>query len=120
MTPPRLLLVIFLIFSAAAVAMTALEGTPRRLPSVALGSAVLLHAERAGALFALALALATILLHAGRGRLPTQLSTSGLSYEAEETAATTAALAELQQQVERQQAMLDALAVRLDRITPSP
>lgn len=63
----------------AAVLITLLEGTPGRLPAVALGSEVLLHALRAGAPFAIGFAVATVLARAGAGRLPTQVSTSGVS-----------------------------------------
>jgi len=101
---------------AAAVAISAIEGTPDRLPAVALDSTVLLHALRAGALFAVGFAVATVLARAGTGRLPTQLSTSGIGYDAEETRETTSALAELQKQVDDQQATLDRLAEQLDAL----
>ena len=100
----------------AAVAATLAEGTPERLPSVALGSTVLTHALRAGALFAIGFVLATVLARAGAGRLPTQFSTSGIGYELEETRATTTALTDLQEQVDDQQATLDRLAERLDAL----
>jgi hypothetical protein len=105
---------------AAAVAITLIEGAPDRLPAVALGSTVLLHTLRAGALFAVGFAVATVLARAGTGRLPTQLSTSGIGYAAEETRETTTALAELQQQVDDQQAVLDRLAEQLDALGPKP
>jgi len=104
----------------AAVAISLVEGTPERLPAVALGSTVLLHALRAGALFAIVFAVATVLARAGAGRLPTQLSTSGIGYDAEETRETTTALAELQQEVDRQQAALDRLAEQIDALGPRP
>lgn len=75
-----------------AVVVTLVEGAPSRLPGVALGSPVLLHAERAGAIAEIVVALASILTQAARGRLPTQLSTAGLAYEAEAAANTQAAL----------------------------
>ena len=67
----------------ASVAVTVIEGTPRHLPGVALGSPVLLHAERALALLAVTVAAFSILVQVARGRLPIELSTSGLRYEAE-------------------------------------
>jgi hypothetical protein len=53
-----------------AVIVTLVEGAPSRLPGVALGSPVLLHAERAGAIAAIVVALASILTQAARGRRP--------------------------------------------------
>jgi hypothetical protein len=110
--PPALWLV-------AAVVVTLAEGTPHPLPAVALGSSVLLHALRAAALFALGFVVATVLIRSGAGRLPTQLSTTGIGYDVEETAATTTALAELQRQVDDQQLALDQLAQRLDAVQPT-
>src|SRR5919106_5054040 len=52
---------------AVAVVISLIEGTPDRLPAVALGSSVLLHALRAGALFAIGFAVATVLTRAGAG-----------------------------------------------------
>ena len=63
---------------ALAVVVTLIEGTPTRLPGVALGSSVLLHVERVAALFAIAVAILSVLTQATRGRLPTQLSTGPL------------------------------------------
>lgn len=99
-----------------AIAVTLLEGTPATLPAVALGSDVLLHALRAGALFAVVFILATVLSRASAGRLPSELSTSGIGYTAEETRKTTETLAELQEQVDDHQATIDRLAERIDRI----
>jgi hypothetical protein len=72
--PPLLLLV------AGAIAVSLAERAPDGLPGVALGSTVLLHAERAAALFAIVVGVVSVLREATRGRLPTQLSTSGLGY----------------------------------------
>jgi hypothetical protein len=77
---------------AAGVVVTMIEGAPARLPGVALGSTVLLHVERAAALFAIVVAVLSVLAQATRGRLPTQLSTGGLAYEAEAAADTQAAV----------------------------
>ena len=97
-----------------AVAVTLIEGAPVRLPGVALGSTVLLHAERAAALFAIGVAIISVLAQARKGRLPTQPSTSGIAYEAEHTRETTTALAELQHEVDRHQTALDQVAEALD------
>jgi hypothetical protein len=101
---------------AAVLAVTVAEGTPARLPAVALGSDVLLHFERAAALFAIVLAVATVLARAAAGRLPSELTASGIGYTAEETLETTAALTELQEQVDAQQAALDRLAEQIDKL----
>jgi hypothetical protein len=103
---------------AVAVAISLIEGAPDRLPSVALGSTVLLHALRAGALFAVGFALATVLTRAGAGHLPTVLGTSGIGYDAVQTSETTVTLAELQEQVDEQQVALDHLAKQLDAVRP--
>jgi hypothetical protein len=66
---------------AVCVTVTLIEGRPRHLPGVALGSPVLLHAERALALVAVTVAMLSIGVQATRGRLPIELSTSGLRYE---------------------------------------
>src|SRR5215207_8505869 len=63
----------------ACVTVTLIEGRPRLLPGVALDSPVLLHAERALALFAAVIAIASIAAQAARGRLPVELSTSGFA-----------------------------------------
>ncbi len=104
----------FALWMAAVVLITLVEGTPDRLPPVALGSTILLHAVRAGALFALGLVVATVIARGGAGRLPTQLSTTGIGYDADEMTETTAGLIELQQQVDRLQAVVDNLAADVD------
>ena len=93
---------------------TLIEGTPRHLPGVALGSPVLLHAERALALLAVTVAALSIVVQAARGRLPIELSTSGLRYEAEAADDAAAAVAQLQEQFDDLVAIVDALADRLD------
>jgi hypothetical protein len=70
----------------AGVVVSLIEGSPERLPGVALGSDVL-HVERAAAIFAILVALTSVLREAARGRLPTQLTTAGLAYEADVAAA---------------------------------
>ena len=96
------------------VTVTLIEGRPRHLPGVALGSPVLLHAERALALFAVTVAMLSIGVQAARGRLPIELSTSGLRYEAETADRAAAAVAELQEQYDDLLAVVDELADRLD------
>ena len=98
----------------ACIASSLIEGRPRQLPGVALGSAVLLHAERSLALVAVAVAALSIAGQAARGRLPIELSTSGLRYEAEAADDAAAAVAELQDQFDDLVAIVDALAERLD------
>jgi hypothetical protein len=84
----------------ASVVVTLVEGSPERLPGIALGSPVLLHVERAAAVFAIVVAIVSVLREAARGRLPTQLTTAGLAYEADVAAA---------EVVERLQDQLDEL-----------
>jgi len=95
---------------ALAVVVTLIEDTPSRLPGVALGSAVLLHVERVAALFAIAVAIISVLTQATRGRLPTQLSTGGLAYEADAVADTKIAVEDLQGQVDELQRQIATLA----------
>ncbi len=81
-----------ILFLVAAVGVTFVECTPEVLPGVALGSDVLLHLERVAALSGIVVAIATVLLRAARGRLPTQVSTTGMSYEAAAAEAARAAV----------------------------
>jgi hypothetical protein len=90
------------------------RGATRQLPGIALGSAVLLHAERCLALVAVTVAALSIVAQAARGRLPIELSTSGLRYEAEAADDAAAAVAQLQDQFDDLVAIVDALAERLD------
>jgi hypothetical protein len=98
----------------ACLAVSLLEGQPRHAPGVALGSVVLLHAERTLALLAVTVAALSIVMHAARGSLPVKLSTSGLRYEAEAADDAAAAVAQLQEQFDDLVAIVDALAERLD------
>jgi hypothetical protein len=98
----------------ACIATSLIEGRPRQLPGVALGSAVLLYAERSLALVAVTVAALSIVGHAARGRLPIELSTSGLRYEAEAADDAAAAVAQLQDQFDDLVAIVDVLAERLD------
>ena len=98
----------------ACLAVTLDEGRPAHLPGLALGSTVLMHVERVLALMAVAVAILSIGAQAARGRLPVELSTSGLRYEAEAADDTAAAVAELQHQFDDLVAIVALLAERLD------
>ena len=102
------------VLALAAICISMIEGTPQRLPGVALESAVLLHAERALALFAAAIAVLTVLAQAARGRLPIELTSSGLRYEADAADVAATAVTQLQAQVDDLVTLVDALADRLD------
>lgn len=90
----------------AAVVTSLIEGRPAELPGVALGSGLLLHIERATAVFGIVVAVLSVLTQATRGRLPTQLSTAGMAYEPTVVAHVTE---DLQRQV-------DALEAEVDRL----
>jgi hypothetical protein len=100
--------------AVVAVGVSLSEGMPHRLPGVALGSPVLLQAERALALVAVVIAALSVLARAARGRLPVELSTSGLRYEADAADDAAAAVDQLQDQFDDLAAIVDALADRLD------
>ena len=104
----------------ATVTGSVIEGTPHQLPGVALGSPVLLHAERALALLAVTAAALSILVQAARGRLPIELSTSGLRYEAEAADDAAAAAADLQEQLDDLGRLVVELAERLDALAHHP
>ena len=73
----RLLAASVAVLVAAAMVVSVAEGTARTLPGVALGSPVLLHAERVLVLVGVVIAAASVLAQAARGRLPIALSTPG-------------------------------------------
>jgi hypothetical protein len=110
----RLLAVVAGVVLLACVAVSLIEGRPRQPPGVALGSSVLLHAERGLALLAVTVGALSIVVHAARGRLPIELSTGGLRYEAEAVDDAAVAVAQLQEQFDDLVAIVDALADRLD------
>jgi hypothetical protein len=89
---------------AAAVVITLLSDVPHPLPGIALGSDSLFYIERGVAAFA-ALVIAMSLLGRGlKGELPSQVSTSGLTYpERLERAVTTSdvAIAALSSRVDK-------------------
>jgi hypothetical protein len=105
----RRLALALVVLVGAALTVSVVDGAPDRLPGVALGSEVLLHAERAAAIFAIVVAVVSVLAQATRGRLPTQLSTAGLAYEADAAADAKAAVEDLQAQVDDLQDGLDRL-----------
>lgn len=90
----RLLAASVAVLIAAAAVVSVADGTPRTLPGVALSSPVLLHAERVLALVGVVIAAVSVLAQAARGRLPIELSTTGLRYEAEAADDTAAAVAQ--------------------------
>jgi hypothetical protein len=104
----------------ATVTVSVIEGAPHRLPGVALGSAILLHAERALALLAVTAAALSIPVQATRGRLPIELSTSGLRYEAEAADDAVAAAVDLQDQLHDLGRLVVELAERLDALAERP
>jgi hypothetical protein len=117
---PHLLGIVAIAVAAGATLVSVIEGTPAQLPGVALGSTVLLHGERALALFAVVIAALSAVFQAARGRLPVEFSTSGLRYEAEAADDAAAAVAELQAQFDDLEATTAALAERLDALSPRP
>ncbi len=68
---------VVLVVSAAA---SLLGGTPPELPSIALGSAVVLHAECVLAMFVGGLFVVVVLARAWTGELPTGVSGRGVQY----------------------------------------
>lgn len=110
----RRLLTLVLVLLAASVTSTLAEGRPRHLPGIALGSPVLLHAERTLALVAVIVATLSIGIQAARGRLPIELSTAGLRYEAEASDRAAVAVSRLQEQFDDLVELVDELAERLD------
>jgi hypothetical protein len=117
---PRVLGIVAIAVAVGATLVSLVDGTPARLPGVALGSTVLLHAERALALFAVMIAALSVILQAARGRLPVEFSTSGLRYEAEAADNAAAAVADLQAQLDDLEATTAALAERLDALSRRP
>jgi hypothetical protein len=104
----------------AAIVVSVMEGASHRLPGVALGSPVLLHAEGALALVGVVVATLSVLVQAARGRLPVELSTSGLRYEAEAADDAATAVADLQEQLDDLARLVVELAERLDALSRHP
>ena len=65
-----------------AVVATLLAGTPDKLPGVALGSSVLLHALRAVGVLIAYMLVVTAVVQAWRGQLPAKFSDKGIEYAA--------------------------------------
>ena len=101
----------------ATICVSVLEGSPRTLPGIALGSPVLLHAERAPAALAVVIAGGSVLVQARRGRLPLELPTTGPRDEEQAADDAAAAVAELQDQFDELVAIVGALADQLDAPT---
>jgi hypothetical protein len=98
----------------ASIAAALATEVPERLPSVALGSPLVLYAERSAAVFAALLLALLVLIRAWNGELPTELSGRGVTYTKSETTAdlrdaALEALAELEQAQE-------VLGERLERL----
>jgi hypothetical protein len=96
------------VLAIVAVSVSLGEGTPHALPGVALGSPILLHAEPALALVAIVIAALSVLGQATRGRLPIELSTSRIRYEAEAADDAATAVTEPQHQLDDLVAIIDA------------
>jgi hypothetical protein len=65
---------------ALAALASLVAGEPDRLPGAALGSVVVLHAERALGLFAASLLVLLVVVRAFEGELPSELSGRGVKY----------------------------------------
>jgi hypothetical protein len=63
-----------------ALVASLIAGAPTKLPSAALGSDVVLHAERIVAILAAYLLLALVIARSWRGQLPVELSGRGVKY----------------------------------------
>ncbi|MFN8151498.1 MAG: hypothetical protein U0R24_10300 [Solirubrobacterales bacterium] len=89
------------VVSALALALAMLSsliaGTPRSLPEIALGSAPLLHVERAAAVLALLGMTLVIVWRASRGQLPIRFA--NVEYESEVAAEHDDQIANLNQRV---------------------
>jgi hypothetical protein len=89
----------------AALLITLLSGVPRPLPGIALGSEPLFYIERGVAAFAIFVIATSLLARGLRGELPSQLSTSGISYPEK-----------LEQAVGSSDLAITMLAARVDRL----
>ena len=64
----------------AALLITLISGVPQPLPGIALGSEPLFYIERGVAVFGILVVAMSLLGRGLRGELPSQLSTTGVSY----------------------------------------
>lgn len=84
MTAARISVLIGLL--AVAAALGVVDGSPTKLPDIALGSVVLLQLERLAVAIAVLAFAATIIIRALAGDLPVKFGSAGVEY-AEEPAA---------------------------------
>jgi hypothetical protein len=89
----------------AALAITVLSGVPHPLPGIALGSVSLFYIERGVVVFAALVVGVSLLARGLRGELPSQVSTTGLTYPES-----------LERAVSSSDEALTALSARLDRL----
>jgi hypothetical protein len=97
----------------AALVATLATGIPRTLPDIALGSALLLHAERALAFVLGYVVLLVVVTRSWSGQLPTQVSTQGLTYAAGETSIITGEM------LESLSGEVESLRIRIARLEAS-
>lgn len=77
---------VFVLCLATAAVVLGFEGsTPHKLPGAALGSAFVLHSERAAGLFAIFLLLGTVIVRGFQGELPIELSGRGVKWTPKES-----------------------------------
>jgi hypothetical protein len=86
-------------------AVTLLSPVPRPLPGIGLGSTSLFFIERGVVVFAVLVVALSLLARGLRGELPSQVSTTGLSYPES-----------LERAVSGSDAAITALSARLDRL----
>jgi hypothetical protein len=89
----------------AAATLTAASGVPSPLPGIALGSEPLFYIERGVAAFAVLVIAMSLLARGLQGQLPSQVSTTGLTYPES-----------LERAVTSSDAAITALAQRVDQL----
>jgi hypothetical protein len=89
----------------AALLITLLSAVPHPLPGIALASEALFYIERGVAAFAIFVVATSLLARGLRGELPSQVSTSGISYPEK-----------LEQAVGSSDIAITMLAERVDRV----
>jgi hypothetical protein len=90
---------------AAAVLITLISDVPRPLPGIALGSEPLFYIERGVAAFGILVVATSFLTRGLRGELPSQVSTTGISYPEK-----------LEQAVGSSDLAITMLAARVDKL----
>jgi hypothetical protein len=93
-----------------ALVATLTAGVPRTLPDIAIGSGVLLHAERVLGFVLGYVVLLVVVTRSWSGQLPTQVSTQGLTYTAGETNVITS------EGIDSLAAEVKSLRVRIERL----